>query len=132
MTVLVDSSVWVDFLKLGGRGPGGGLASLLTRHEVVVCGQVVAELLAGTPPHGRAELWMLLAGLPWIDLRHDGWRRAGELEGDLLIRGFRVPLTDVAIAVTAVDGRASLWSRDAHFAQVAELLPALHRFEPPQ
>jgi len=75
---------------------------------------------------------MLMAGLPWIDLRRDGWRRVGELAGDLLSRGFRVPLTDVAIAVTAADGRASLWSRDAHFAQVAELLPALHRFEPPQ
>jgi len=130
VTVLVDTSVWVDFLKLGSRGPGAPLATLLTRREVVVCGQVVAELLAGTPPTGRAELWMLMAGLSWIELRHDGWRRVGELEGDLLARGHRIPLTDVAMAVTAVDGRASLWSRDAHFADVAELLPELHRFEP--
>lgn len=96
----------------------------------MVCGQVVAELLAGTPPGGRAELWMLMAGLPWLELRHDGLRRVGELEGDLLARGYRIPLTDVAIAVTAVDGRARLWSRDTHFAQVAELLPELDRFEP--
>ena len=95
-----------------------------------MCGQVVAELLAGTPPRGRAELWMLMAGLPWIELRHDGWRRVGELEGDLLARGYRIPLTDVAIELTAVDGRASLWSTDTHFAHVAELLPELHRFEP--
>jgi predicted nucleic acid-binding protein len=132
VTVLADTSVWVDFLKLGARGPGGGLATLLTRREVVVCGQVVAELLAGTPPSGRAELWMLMAGLPWIDLRHDGWRRVGELEGDLLARGYRIPLTDVAIAVIAIDGRASLWSGDTHFAQVAQLVPELQRFEPPQ
>ena len=130
MTVLVDSSVWVDFLKLGSRGPGAPLATLLTRHEVVVCGMVAAELLAGTSPSGRAELWMLMAGLPWIELRHDGWRRVGEVEGDLLARGYRIPLTGVAIAVTAVEGRASLWSRDTHFAHVAELLPELQRFEP--
>jgi len=73
-------------LKLGSRGASAPLATLLTRHEVVVCGQVVADLLAGTPPSGRAELWMLMAGLPWIELRHDGWRRVGELEGDLLAR----------------------------------------------
>jgi len=97
---------------------------------VVVCGQVVAELLAGTPPSGRAELWMLMTGLSWLELRHDGWRRVGEPEGDLLGRGHRIPLTAVAIAVTAVDGRASLWSRDTRFALVAELLPELHRFEP--
>ena len=130
MTVLVDTSVWVDFLKLGSRGPGAPLATLLTRREVVVCGQVVAELLAGTPPNGRAELWMLMAGLARVELRHDGWRRVGELEGDLLARGYRIPLTDVAIAVTTVDGRASLWSRDARFADVAELLPELHRVQP--
>jgi len=130
VSVLVDTSVWVDFLKLGSRGASAPLATLLTRHEVVVRGQVVAELLAGTPPSGRAELWMLMAGLPWIELRHDGWRRVGELEGDLLARGYRLPLTDVAIAVTAVDGRASLWSRDARFAHFAELLPELHRFQP--
>jgi predicted nucleic acid-binding protein len=130
MSVLVDSSVWVDFLKLGERGPGAPMATLLRRREVVTCAPIVAELLAGTPPAGRAELWTLMNGLPWADLQRDGWRRAGEIVGDLLQAGFPVPLTDAAIAVAAVSGAARLWSRDAHFERIGERLTELRRFDP--
>lgn len=130
MGVLVDSSVWVDYLKLGERGPGAAVATLLRRREVVACGPVVAELLAGTPPTGRAELSMLMNGLPWADLDRDAWRRVGGIVGDLLRVGFRVPLTDAAIAVAAVDSGARLWSRDAHFDRIGEHLTDLRRFDP--
>ncbi len=130
MGVLVDSSVWVDYLKLGERGPGAAVATLLRRREVIACGPVVSELLAGTPPAGRAELSMLMNGLPWADLRRDAWRRVGDVVGDLLRLGFRVPLTDAAIAVAAVDSGARLWSRDAHFDHIGERLTGLRRFDP--
>ena len=129
--MLIDSSVWVDYLKLGERGPGAAAGSLLRRREVMACGPVVAELLAGTPPAGRAELWILMNGLPWADVDRDGWRRVGEIVGDLLQLGYRVPLTDAAIAVAAVDSGARLWSRDAHFDRIGEHLTDLRRFAPP-
>jgi len=130
MTVLVDSSVWVDFLKLGERGPGAAVATLLRRREVLTCGPVVAELLAGTPPAGRGELWTLMNGLPWADLHRDGWQRVGDVVGDLVRSGFRVPLTDAAIAVAAIGGGARLWSRDIHFDRIGERLTELRRFDP--
>jgi predicted nucleic acid-binding protein len=128
--VLIDSSVWVDYLKLGEWGPGSAVAALLRRREVIACGPVVAELLAGTPPAGRAELSMLMNGLPWADLHRDAWRRVGDVVGDLLRLGFRVPLTDAAIAVAAVDSGARLWSRDARFDRIGEHLTDLRRFDP--
>ena len=91
----------------------------------------MAGLLAGTPPDGRAELWILMNGLPWADLHRDGWRRVGEVVGDLLRVGHRVPLTDAAIALAAVDNGARLWSRDAQFDRIAECLTDLRRFAPP-
>jgi predicted nucleic acid-binding protein len=130
LKVLVDSSVWVDFLKLGERGPAAALAALLRRRDVATCGPVVAELLAGTPPGRRVELWALMNGLPWVDLPRDGWRRVGDVVGDLLLAGFRVPLTDAAIAVAAVGGGAEVWSRDAHFDRIGERLTELRRFDP--
>jgi predicted nucleic acid-binding protein len=128
--VLIDSSVWVDYLKLGERGPGAAVRTLLLRGDVIACGPVVAELLAGTPPARRAELSMLMNGLPWADLGRDAWRRVGEVIGDLLRVGLRVPLTDAAIAVAAVDSGARLWSRDAHFDRIGEHLTDLRRFDP--
>ena len=73
---------------------------------------------------------MLMNGLPWADLHRDAWRRAGDVVGDLLRLGFRVPLTDAAIAVAAVDSGARLWSRDAHFDRIGERLTDLRRFDP--
>ncbi len=130
MTVLADTAIWVDFLKVGGRGPGAELATLLRDREVVLCGQVVAELLAGTQPKQRDGLWTLLSGLPWLELRPRGWRRVGELAGDARRHGYTLPLTDVQIAVLALENQVELWSRDAHFAQLGTLVPALARFEP--
>ena len=130
MTVLADTSVWVDFLKLGTRGPAAELATLLRDRQVVLCGQVVAELLAGTQPQQRDVLWTLLSGLPWLELRARGWRRVGELAGDARRSGFPLPLTDVQIAVMALENEAELWSRDAHFTQIGTLVSGLLRFQP--
>jgi predicted nucleic acid-binding protein len=130
VTVLADTSVWVDFLKAGARGPGAGLATLLRDREVVLCGIVVAELLAGTRPAQREAVWTLLSGLPWLELRARGWRRVGELGGDARARGYTLPLTDIQIAVLALEHRVRLWSRDAHFAQIQAVAPALARYEP--
>jgi predicted nucleic acid-binding protein len=130
VTVLADTSIWVDFLKVGARGPGGELSGLLRDREVVLCGQVVAELLAGTQPARRHELWTLLSGLPWLELRPRDWRRVGELAGDARRNGFTLPLTDVQIAVLAIENQVQLWSRDAHFVQIGTLAEALVRFEP--
>jgi predicted nucleic acid-binding protein len=132
VTVLADTSIWVDFLKVGARGPAADLATLLRDRQVVLCGQVVAELLAGTQPQQRDGLWTLLSGLPWLELRARGWRRVGELAGDARRSGFTLPLTDVQIAVMALENEAQLWSRDAHFAQIGTLVSGLIRFQPGQ
>lgn len=64
------------------------------------------SILADTEPQQRDDLWTLLSGLPWL------------------------PLVDVQIAVLALEHGARLWSRDAHFTQIAGLEPTLSRFEP--
>jgi predicted nucleic acid-binding protein len=67
-----------------------------------------------------------------LELRARGWRRAGELAGDVRRSGFTLPLTDVQIAVMALENEAELWSRDAHFAQIGTLVSGLLRFQPGQ
>jgi predicted nucleic acid-binding protein len=130
VSVLVDTSIWVDFLKVGMAGPGAGVAALLRDREVMACGQVVAELLAGTKPAQRDPLWALLSGLPWLELRPRGWRRVGELAGDARACGHTLPMTDVQIAVLALENQTRLWSRDLHFRVLATLAPELALYEP--
>lgn len=79
----------------------------------------------GAAPEHRDDLWLALGNLPWADLDQMGWRRAGEVASDLRRAGVSVSLTDIAIAVAAVNADAVLWSRDEDFARIQVALPAL-------
>jgi tRNA(fMet)-specific endonuclease VapC len=130
LTVLVDTSVWIDFYR--GREPNAGeLARLIAEGEVSVCGPIVAELIAGSPKDRRTDLETALAGLPSAELDFAAWRLAGEVAHELRRRGRVAPLLDIAIAVAAVRDRSPLWTLDQDFARIAEALPALRLHHPP-
>ena len=130
MSVLPDTSIWVEFLRRGKQSDAARLDDLLVAGEVVVCGPVVAELLAGAKSPERARLWLLLTGLPWADLGPVQWQSVGETAARLRERGDTVALTDVEIAVAAVDSSSRLWTRDSDFKRVRGVLPALQFFDP--
>ncbi len=130
VAVLADTSVWVEFLRHGRAGRSARLDDLLIRGEVVVCGPVVAELVAGTPASHRAELVALLNALPWADLRRRQWAQVGELAARLRDHGITTALTDIEIAVAAVAADAELWTWDGDFTRIAEVLHALSLFQP--
>jgi predicted nucleic acid-binding protein len=130
VTVLADTSIWVEYLRRGKRSKAARLDDLLVAGEVVVCGPVVAELLAGAKAPERARLWLLLTGLPWADLGPVQWQRVGETAGRLRERGETVALTDVEIAIAAAESSSRLWTRDSDFKRVRAALPALQFFDP--
>lgn len=130
MTVLADSSVWIEFLRRGQGVEAEVFRGLLMRDELVVCGPVVAELLTGTSRAQRFDLWRRLAGLPWADLGRDEWQLVGEASAQLHEAGSTVPLTDIEIAVAARSVDAALWTKDVDFDRIASVLSGLSRFEP--
>jgi predicted nucleic acid-binding protein len=130
VTVLADTSVWVEYLRLGVVGPAAELDALLAAGEVVICGPVAAELIAGVASHRRHELWSLLMGLPWAEIGRNEWYRVGEVAATLRGAGQTVALTHIEIAVAAVSNGAQLWSRDSDFNRVEAILDGLERFSP--
>ena len=130
MTVLPDTSVWVEYLRLGTEGPAGDLDRLLGDEAVVVCGPVLAELLAGTALEDRDELWHALATLPWAELDRDAWRRVGEVAFALRQAGLSLPLTDIEIGVACAGSGAALWTRNADFERLHAHLPSLQLYSP--
>lgn len=125
MSVLADTSIWVDYLRRGANGPAGQLDGLLQRGSVMVCGPVLAELLAGTPLDRHDDLWLALGGLPWAELDHEGWRLAGRIASSLRRTGTSAPLTDVLIATACIRSGSSLWTRDADFERIRSVVPEL-------
>ena len=130
MSVLADTSVWIDYLNRGARGPAAPLDLLLHRGEVVMCGPVASEIVAGTPTDQRSDIWSLFVGLSWIEHDRAHWWEVGLASSALSRLGRHVPLPDVSIAVAAVEAGAELWTHDTDFDQIAAVLPALRRFQP--
>jgi predicted nucleic acid-binding protein len=123
--ILPDTSVWVAYLRVGAEDITLQLATALERREVLVCGPVVAELVAGARPDDRSTLLASLAGLPWADLDHTAWQSVGLLAAELRACGEMLPLTDLEIAVAAHSKEATLWTADQHFKRLRPLLDGL-------
>ena len=130
MIVVADTSVWIAFLRTGVRGRAASLDPLLASHSVVVCGPVVAEILAAASPRDRPQLRLLFSGLPWAEIDRSAWGRVGDVAAELRERGDTLPLTDIEIAVTAEAVDARLWSWDKDFGRVARVMTGLRLFEP--
>ena len=131
MNVLADTSIWVAYLRHGVAGPAAHLDTLLERGQVMMCGPVAAELIAGVAVGDSAELSSLLRSLPWADLDRDAWLLVGDLAAKLRAQGSAVALTDLEIAVAAAQAGCRLWTTDSDFARVQAVWSSLLRFEPP-
>lgn len=123
--ILPDTSVWIAFLRAGAQELTGELADALDRREVLTCGPVMAELVAGARPPDRAELLTSLAGLPWADLDRSAWQSVGLLAAELRDSGQTLPLTDLEIAVAAQGSGAVLWTSDRDFDRIGPLVEGL-------
>ena len=121
MSVIVDTSVWVDWLK--GR-PVVAVDQALDRGLVVLPPLVIAELVAGARRAGeREQLEAALADLPMCDCQRSHWARAGALRARALAHGVSLSTPDAHIAQCALDLEATLLTRDTVFAQLAKLCP---------
>ena len=123
--VLADTSIWIEYLRHGAEGPGGRLGDLLDGEEVVTCGPVVDELIAGARSEDRSALWRSLRALPWAALDRDAWYAVGVAAGKLRATGATTALTDVEIGVAASRARASVWTTDADFERLAAVVEGL-------
>lgn len=116
MRILVDTSIWVDFLNGYPSPEGQILADLfVSGHEVCTCGVVVAEVFQGLrKDEGRARLTALFRDLTYLDPTGiDLYLRAADLYRALRKRGVTVRSTiDCVIAVLAEQNECALLARD--------------------
>ena len=125
MRLLPDTSVWVDYLRGRDAATVAELDRYLEHESVLICGPVIAELLAGTAPQRRDDLWLAIGSLPWAAIDQPAWRSIGEVWNDLQHAGVSVPLTGISIAVAAANSGAELWTNDHDFERIREVLPEL-------
>ena len=121
--VVVDSNIWINYLRSPGSPTGTALQSLLNENRVLMTGPVLEEVLQGA--QGEAEFAVLqprLESIPYVEPSQRTWAAAGSLSMKLRGSGQITPLTDLLIAAVALEGDHELFTLDSHFRRVPNLM----------
>ncbi|WP_440862523.1 type II toxin-antitoxin system VapC family toxin [Symbiopectobacterium purcellii] len=117
MTILVDTSVWVDHFK----NRNDGLVQLLVRDLVLTHPMILAEIACGTPPAPRLRT---LSDLGLLPQSHQATiiEVMAFIENEKLY-GLGCGLVDITLlASTLITPGARLWTRDKRLEKLAKRL----------
>jgi predicted nucleic acid-binding protein len=134
--VLVDTSVWADYLNGHPSAQADALDELLGGdHEVCTCGVVVAEVFQGLRQEAKRErIAGLFRLLTFFEPEgFDPYFRAADLYRELRASGYTVRSTiDCVIAVLAAQHGASVLAKDRDLAAIlASNLLEVEAWPPP-
>ncbi len=120
--ILVDSSVWIDFLSSAPGRAGDELRRMINDAEpFALAGVVVTEILQGlTRDASRIEHYLS----QWDLLEPRGFRTYREAAAIFQLgraKGVSLTTTDVLIAAIALEHRASVFTLDKDFSRIARL-----------
>ncbi|MEW6117422.1 MAG: PIN domain-containing protein [Nitrospirota bacterium] len=124
--VLADTTIWIEYLR-GSSNASAILESLIIGKRVWICGPVVFELLQGVrSPKQKEAVKNALNGLPYAEMSGVLWEKAAESYVSLRKNGLTVPLSDLFIAVIAIEHDLSVFTHDKHFEQI----PGVKLYQP--
>jgi predicted nucleic acid-binding protein len=121
MMVLVDSSVWIDFLRQA-QGKMAALEKAIHDGRAAICPVVWVELWSGVRSKAE-ELALQEMRELCVSLEVDAvtWKRAADLSRVALRHGLNCPLADVLVVACAKRHGAELLYRDQHIDQLLAL-----------
>src|SRR6516225_9416531 len=125
--VFVDTCVWASFFGKPSSPEKVAVDDLLDSDRVALVGPIVAEVLIGFRRKDQAD-WVAsrLRLAHYVEASWNDWRTAADLGRDLAVKGQKLPLTDLLVAVVAKRCHTWVYTTDPHF----DLIPELKRFQP--
>jgi len=120
---LVDTSVWVEFLRGEKTAIKKRLENLLDENRAVVAGIILAELLTGIANEKeRHFLEECFLGLPFLETTRQIFTAAGKMGATLRKKGITMPISDLLIAALAKEHGLTVLTLDNHFQTLARPL----------
>ena len=120
---LVDTSVWVEFLRGGKSAIKRRLEKLLDENRAAVTGIILAELLTGIANEKEQRfLEECFLGLPFLEATREIFSMAGEMGATLSKKGITMPISDLLIASLAKAHSLTVLTLDSHFQTLARPL----------
>ena len=124
-SVLVDTSVWIEFLRKDGDPRyRARLSQLIDDNRVALCGLILAELLKGARSDKEyQDLEERLAALVYLETPESLWKKSGRNASLLLRKGIQVPMTDLIIAFIGLENKIPVFHNDKHFRILQKYIP---------
>ncbi len=120
---LVDTSLWVEFLRGEKTAIRKRLETLLDENRAVVAGIILAELLTGIRKEkDRHFLEECFLGLPCLESTTEMFSLAGTMGASLRKKGITLPLSDLLVAALAKKHGLTVLTLDHHFQILARPL----------
>ncbi|MCK5570115.1 MAG: PIN domain-containing protein [Spirochaetes bacterium] len=120
MSVLVDTSVWIDYFRSGDDCEQ--LDFFIDENLVVTNDLILTELLPFLRVKNQRKIIKLLNNLNRLELNID-WGQVGEYQYECLKKGLNgVGIPDLIIAQSAKQNRCKIYSLDGHFKLLEKVL----------
>ena len=124
--VLIDTSVWIDFLRGTSSAPAQAMEALLIdRADICICGVISTEILQGIRnDHQFDQTRNLIETCIFLPITHDTFITAAQLYRKLRKKGFpvRKPI-DCMIAAVAIEHDVPLLHKDKEFQPLEKYSP---------
>jgi hypothetical protein len=119
--VIADTCIWIEFFKTDSP-LANELEALIKNQSLYMAGIVLAELLQGVRiEKQKATILESLSILPYLEMNKANWIKTGILSAQLRQKGITLPLSDLSIAVLAMDSNCQVFTTDPHFRQIPGL-----------
>jgi predicted nucleic acid-binding protein len=123
MSVLIDTSVWIEFFrKVGDPVTKQRVSDLLQTGQAAYTCPIRYEVICGARPHELPLIQAALDASQRFVLSPRVWDIATNASVRMREAGLTFPTSDVLIACIALDQKVPLYSRDAHFLAMRDAL----------
>lgn len=120
MSVIVDSSVWIDYFR--GAEKSGYLDYLIDENVVAVNDLILTELIPFLKIQKQQKVIRLLQAVQKIDLTIK-WTQIRDYQYKCLEQGFNgIGIPDLIIAQNTVQNNCELYTLDRHFEMIRQII----------
>ena len=119
---LIDTSVWVDFLRGKETPKVRFLEALLEEGEAYLCEITYTEICQGAKTRRQFDKYSeYFSRLPFLPLAPEWHKEAARLGFETRAQGFQPFIADLVISLTALSHKATLVTEDKDFNVYREL-----------
>lgn len=127
MNVIVDTSVWSEFLRRKNRhseSVRSEVGILISSHRALLLGPIRQELLSGVKTEDQFKaLRARLRSFPDHTIAMEDYEKAGEFFNLCRRKGIQGSFTDFLICAVAVNQHVSVYTVDKDFMHYSKMLP---------